>query len=40
MVRLLEQYFDYITYFHVHRRSNYLTNALDNHVLDWHVTHI
>jgi ribonuclease HI len=33
-VCLLEHYFDYITYIYVPRRSNQLTDALDNHVLD------
>jgi ribonuclease HI len=38
-VRLLEHYFDYITYIHVPRRSNQLTDTLANQVLDWHVAH-
>jgi ribonuclease HI len=39
-VRLLERYFDYITYIHVPRRSNQLTDTLANQVLDWHVAHM
>jgi ribonuclease HI len=38
-VHLLECSFDYITYIHVSRRSNQLTNTLANQVLDWHVAH-
>ena len=36
-VRLLERNFDYITYQHIPRRLNTLTNALENHVLDRHL---
>jgi ribonuclease HI len=36
-VRLLIRYFDYITYIHVPRRFNHLTNTLSNQFLDWHV---
>jgi ribonuclease HI len=39
-VRLLERSFDYITYIHVPRRFNHLTDTLANQVLDWHVSHI
>ena len=39
-VRLLERNFDYITYFHVPRRLNQITNTLANHILDWHLAHI
>jgi ribonuclease HI len=39
-VHLLEHYFDYITYIHVPRHSNQLTDTLENHVLDWHLSHI
>jgi ribonuclease HI len=38
-VCLLEQSFDYITYIHVPRRLNQITDTLANHVLDWHLTH-
>ena len=38
-VRLLERNFDYITYFHVPRRLNQLTDTLANHILDWHLAH-
>ena len=36
-VRLLERNFDYITYQHISRRLNTLTDALANHVLDRHL---
>ena len=39
-VRLLERSFDYITYFHVPRRLNQVTDTLANQILDWHLTHI
>jgi ribonuclease HI len=39
-VHLLEQIFDYITYFHVPRRLNQVTDTLANQILDWHLTHI
>jgi ribonuclease HI len=39
-VRLLEHNFDYITYFHVPRRLNQITDTLANHILDWHLAHI
>jgi ribonuclease HI len=38
-VRLLERCFDYITYIHVPRRLNQMTDTLANQVLDWHVAH-
>jgi ribonuclease HI len=38
-VRLLERYFDYITYFHVPRSLNQITDTLANHILDWHLAH-
>jgi probable phosphoglycerate mutase len=37
---LLEQIFDYITYFHVPRRLNQVTDTLANQILDWHLAHI
>jgi ribonuclease HI len=39
-VRLLERNFDYITYFHVPRRLNQITDTLANQILDWHLAHI
>ena len=36
-LRLLERNFDYITYQHIPRRLNTLTDALANHVLDRHL---
>ena len=39
-VCLLECNFDYITYFHVPRRLNQITDTLANHSLDWHLSHI
>jgi hypothetical protein len=38
-VRLVDRYFDYITYIHVPRRFNHMTNTLVNHILDWSVAH-
>jgi ribonuclease HI len=38
-VRLLERNFDYITYFHVPRSLNQITDTLANHILDWHLSH-
>jgi ribonuclease HI len=39
-VHLLERSFDYITYFHVPRRLNQVTDMLANQILDWHLAHI
>ena len=39
-VRLLERNFDYITYFHVPRRLNQITDTLANQISDWHLAHI
>jgi ribonuclease HI len=39
-VCLLERNFDYITYFHVPRRLNQVTDTLANQILDWHLAHI
>ena len=39
-VRLLERNFDYITYFHVPRRLNQITDTLASQILDWHLSHI
>jgi ribonuclease HI len=39
-VSLLEQSFDYITYIHVPKRLNQITDTLANHVLDWHIAHM
>jgi ribonuclease HI len=39
-VRLLERSFDYITYIHVPRRLNQVTDTLANHILDWHLAHM
>jgi hypothetical protein len=36
-VRLLEHYFDYITYVHVPRYCNSFCDAFANYVLDWHL---
>jgi ribonuclease HI len=38
-VRLLERNFDYITYFHVPRSLNQITDTLANYILDWHLAH-
>jgi len=39
-VRLLERKFDFITYQHIPRRLNTLTDALGNHVLDKHLDNL
>jgi len=36
-VKLLERHFDYITYQHIPRQLNTLTDALANHALDRHL---
>ena len=36
-IRLLERNFDYITYHHIPRHMNTLTDALANYVLDKHL---
>jgi ribonuclease HI len=38
-VCLLEHNFEYITYFHVPRSLNQITDTLANHILDWHLAH-
>ena len=38
-VHLLERNFDYITYFHIPRSPNQITDTLANHILDWHLAH-
>jgi ribonuclease HI len=38
-VRLLERSFDFITYIHVPRKSNLVTDAYANYILDWHLFH-
>jgi ribonuclease HI len=38
-VRILERQFDFITYHHTPRSSNYVSDAYDNFVLDWHLSH-
>jgi ribonuclease HI len=38
-VRILERQFDFITYHHIPRSSNYVSNAYTNFVLDWHFSH-
>jgi ribonuclease HI len=39
-VCLLEQRFYYITYFHIPRRLNQVTDTLSNQILDWHLAHM
>ena len=38
-VRLLERKFDFITFNHIPRNQNSLTDAYANYMLDWHLTH-
>ena len=39
-VRLLEINFEFITFNHISRNQNSLTDAYANYILDWHLTHI
>jgi ribonuclease HI len=38
-VQILEQIFDFITYHHIPRSSNYVSDAYANFVLDWNFSH-
>jgi ribonuclease HI len=38
-VHLLERQFVFITYFHIPRSSNHVSDAYANYVLDWHLSH-
>ena len=38
-VRLLQINFEFITYNHIPRNQNSLTDAYANYILDWHLTH-
>jgi ribonuclease HI len=38
-VHILERQFDFITYFHIPRISNHVSDAYTNYVLDWHLSH-
>ena len=38
-VCLLEQQFDFITYYHILRSSNHVSDAYANYILDWHLSH-
>ena len=37
---LLERHFEVITFNHIPRNQNSLTDAYANYILDWHLTHI
>jgi ribonuclease HI len=37
-VCLLEQQYDFITYHHIPRSSNYVSDAYANFILDWHLS--
>jgi ribonuclease HI len=39
-VRLLERQFDFITYYHIYKSYNYVSDAYVNYVLDWYLSHI
>ena len=39
-IRLLERHFEVITFNHIPRNQNSLTDAYANYILDWHLTHI
>jgi ribonuclease HI len=38
-VRLLSRHFDFITFTHIPRQFNHITDNLANIVLDWHISH-
>ena len=38
-VRLLSRHFDFITFTHIPRKLNQITDNLVNIVLDWHISH-
>jgi len=38
-VRILERHFDFIYFNHIPRSSNYVSDAYDNYVLDWNLSH-
>ena len=38
-VRLLERYLEFISYDHIPRSYNHLSDAVANYVLDWHLYH-
>jgi ribonuclease HI len=38
-VRLLERYFDFLTYNHIPRSSNHVSDAYANYILDWNLSH-
>jgi ribonuclease HI len=38
-VRLLSRHFDFITFTHIPRQFNQITDNLANIVLDWHISH-
>ena len=39
-VHLLERHFNFITYFHIPRSSNYVSDDYANYVLYWHLSHL
>ena len=38
-VRLLERYFEQVTYQHIPRNLNAVADSLANYVLDWYISH-
>ena len=38
-IKLLERQFQFITYEHIPRRFNHVSDAFANYVLDWHLRH-
>jgi len=38
-VKLLECYFQFITYQHIPRQFNHISDAYEHYVLDWHLRH-
>ena len=39
-IKLLERQFHFITYVHIPRSENWLSDSLANFALDWHITHL
>jgi hypothetical protein len=39
-VHILERHFDFITYYHIPRSCNYVSDDYANYVLDWNLSHI
>ena len=38
-VRILERYFEQVSYQHIQRQLNVVANSLENFILDWYLSH-